>query len=102
MQQELGRALHSDEIVYHLDGDQLNDDLSNLQVVSRAEYMRIHLPRKSARAWSGTEMLIAARLYQGGMNIGEVAVELGTRYGTVRRRLKRLGVLRPSGRRRDC
>jgi DNA-binding NtrC family response regulator len=102
MQQMLGRALHSDEIVYHVDGDQLNDDLSNLQLVSRAEYMRIHVPRNSARAWSVTEMLIAARLYQGGMNIGEVAVQLGTPYGTVRRRLKRLGVLRPSGRRRDC
>jgi hypothetical protein len=98
MQQELGRALHSDEIVYHLDGDQLNDDLSNLQVVSRAEYMRIHLPRKSAHAWSATEVLIAVRLYRSGLNISEVALQIGKPYRATRRRLGRLGILRAPGR----
>ena len=66
MQRVLGRALHSDEIVYHIDGDQLNDEVSNLQVVSRPEYMRIHLPRKSAQPWSATEVHIAVRLYRSG------------------------------------
>jgi hypothetical protein len=94
----LGRVLHPDEIVYHLDGDLLNDDLSNLEVVSRAEYMRIHLPRKSTHPWTATEVAIAVRLYVDGSNISQVAVQLGMPYGIVRRRLNRLGVLRPPGR----
>src|SRR5690349_811596 len=58
VQQKLGRALSSDEVVVHRDGDQLNDDLTNLQVVSRAEYMRVHLPRNSAHTWSARELVI--------------------------------------------
>src|SRR5690349_10149627 len=74
MQQALGRALDSDEIVVHRDGDQLNDDLSNLELVSRAEYMRIHLPKKSAQAWSARDLVAAVWLYLDGMTISEVAL----------------------------
>src|SRR6476646_2871111 len=58
MQQVLGRALHSDEVVVHV-GDPLNDHPSNLQVVSRAEYMRVYLPRMAVQQWS-TQTLVAA------------------------------------------
>lgn len=38
----LGRALKSDEIVHHKDGNIYNNDISNLQVVSRSEHAHIH------------------------------------------------------------
>lgn len=37
-----GRKLRSDEIVHHIDGNKLNNDISNLEVLSRSEHNRIH------------------------------------------------------------
>lgn len=38
MEKELGRKLDPyKEVVYHIDGDNMNNDLSNLEVISRAE-----------------------------------------------------------------
>lgn len=34
--------LTSDEIVHHIDGDKLNNDIENLQVVTREEHCKIH------------------------------------------------------------
>lgn len=76
MQQVLGRALDPDEIVVHRDGDLLNDDLSNLEVVSRAEYMRIHLPRIPVQKWSARDVVAAVWLYTAGMTISEVALHI--------------------------
>lgn len=38
----LGRKLESNEIVHHLDGNKLNNEISNLMIVTRAEHARIH------------------------------------------------------------
>jgi hypothetical protein len=42
MEQHLGRALLTSELVHHRDGDPFNNTLENLQIVSRAEHKRIH------------------------------------------------------------
>lgn len=42
MEQYLGRYLTDDEIVHHVDGNKNNNDISNLQVMTRAEHMRLH------------------------------------------------------------
>jgi hypothetical protein len=42
MEQHLGRELRSDEIVHHKDGDKLNNDISNLEIMTRAEHARHH------------------------------------------------------------
>ena len=42
MEQILGRKLTKDEVVHHIDGNKLNNDPSNLQVMSRAEHTRLH------------------------------------------------------------
>ena len=42
MEQVLGRKLRSDEIVHHIDGNKLNNDPSNLMIVTREEHARIH------------------------------------------------------------
>ena len=42
MEKYLGRPLRSDEIVHHKDGNKQNNDISNLEVVTRAEHINIH------------------------------------------------------------
>lgn len=42
MEQHLGRFLTTDETVHHIDGTRTNNDISNLQVVSRAEHAKLH------------------------------------------------------------
>ena len=43
MEKVLGRKLDYSEVVHHIDGDKWNNDISNLQVLSRSEHIRIHL-----------------------------------------------------------
>ena len=40
MEKELGRKLESNEIVYHIDGDKYNNELSNLEVITRTELLK--------------------------------------------------------------
>ena len=40
MEKELGRKLESNEVVYHIDGNKYNDELSNLEVITRAELLK--------------------------------------------------------------
>lgn len=42
MEKFLGRKLYSSEIVHHIDGDKLNNDIKNLKLVSRKEHIAIH------------------------------------------------------------
>lgn len=43
MEQILGRKLTKNEIVHHIDGNKLNNDPSNLQVMTKAEHTRLHM-----------------------------------------------------------
>lgn len=42
MEQKLGRPLEPNEDVHHIDGDPLNNDLSNLEVVKHGEHQKEH------------------------------------------------------------
>jgi len=42
MEFALGRKLKSNEIVHHIDGNGLNNNISNLQIMSKAEHSRLH------------------------------------------------------------
>ena len=46
MEKELGRSLSSNEVVYHIDGDMRNNDLSNLEVITRRELLRRNHKKK--------------------------------------------------------
>ncbi len=42
MELHLGRALESTEVVHHIDGNKWNNDISNLEVMSQADHVRLH------------------------------------------------------------
>ena len=42
MEEYLGRKLLDNEIVHHIDGNPLNNDISNLQVLTYEEHNRLH------------------------------------------------------------
>lgn len=43
MEQTLGRPLAKGEIVHHKDGNKLNNDPSNLEVMTQSEHVREHI-----------------------------------------------------------
>jgi hypothetical protein len=45
MEGQIGRKLNRKEIIHHIDKNWKNNDLKNLQIMSRAEHVRIHKPR---------------------------------------------------------
>lgn len=49
MEQHLGRKLRSDEIVHHKDHNRANNDISNLEIMTRAEHTRLHARERWAK-----------------------------------------------------
>lgn len=47
MEEKIGRKLSGDEIIHHIDGNKHNNDINNLQIVTRAEHARIHFTKTS-------------------------------------------------------
>ena len=47
MEQTIGRKLNSDEFVHHIDGNKLNNDINNLEIISRSDHGRLHQTGKT-------------------------------------------------------
>ena len=43
-EQKIGRSIESHEQVHHIDGNVLNNNMNNLEVITRAEHMSHHKP----------------------------------------------------------
>jgi hypothetical protein len=48
-EQLMGRPLSCGEIVHHRDGNKLNNDPSNLEVVLQSDHIRFHRPQMMAQ-----------------------------------------------------
>ena len=46
MERYLGRQLTSDEVVHHIDGNKENNQIGNLQILSKAEHAGMHCQRR--------------------------------------------------------
>lgn len=71
MAKELGRELTEDEEVHHIDGDPLNNDVSNLQVLIKEEHWKLHAEENQKYhdkimtcPWCGKEFLWTAQQQQ--------------------------------------
>ena len=51
MEAHIGRYLTDDEAVHHIDYDRSNNDISNLQLMTRAEHSSLHVVRKDSGRW---------------------------------------------------
>ncbi len=72
VEQQLGRKLTQNEVVHHIDGDKLNNDPSNLMVLTRSEHTRLHSTAKRSR-WTEDEKRRAKELKEAGYTTQEVA-----------------------------
>ena len=97
MEKHIRRALKSNELVHHVDGDKNNNNINNLKIVTRAEHNRIHKNGENTQFKDkyqiSQEDII--RLYHKEKNpIHTVAKILGATYGAVLRRMERYGIPR--------
>jgi IS30 family transposase len=90
-----GRKLRSDEIVHHIDGDPLNNDPTNLAVLSKSEHMRLHRLTDNTKRWTEEEKARASELRLTGMTIQEIAWALGRSYSGTRAQLAKAGATSP-------
>lgn len=61
MENELGRSLKNNEDVHHLDGNPLNNDISNLEIRNRGEHQKEHSTKYFDKImkcpWCGKEFI---------------------------------------------
>lgn len=60
MAESIGRPLRSDELVHHKDENRQNNDLSNLEVVTRFEHKVLHRERDLGRRLPGEDNPVVA------------------------------------------
>lgn len=53
MSEFIGRPLQADEVVHHIDGDGLNNDINNLQLLDKREHDRMNVGLNVHARWKG-------------------------------------------------
>lgn len=90
VEQREGQTLGRHEVVHHVDGDSMNNDLANLVVLSRSEHMRIHMLGNRPPRWSIEEKARALYLADAGMTIDAISRIIGRSYAGTRDQLAKL------------
>lgn len=77
MEENLGRLLTDNEVVHHIDGNKLNNNLVNLQLLTISEHAKLHAKENKAEKKllkcpvCGIDFLIAIRNYKYKKNKGQ-------------------------------
>ena len=86
MEQHLGRKLLTTEIVHHIDGDGLNNNISNLELMSQSDHRIEH---SGPFKWDLAEGL---RLNKAGFTDTYIGDKLGVSQATISRCFRRRGI----------
>lgn len=86
MEKHLGRKLSPSEIVHHKDGNGLNNEISNLEIMSQREHRIKH---SGPFKWSLEEAL---ELKDKGYNVTDIGRTLGVSQSSISQAFKRRGI----------
>jgi len=90
VEQREGRTLDRNEIAHHIDHDCMNDEPTNLTILSRGEHQRLHRSGNSHRRWTAKEKQRALTLRKAKIPIQEIALALKRSYSGTRWQLAKL------------
>lgn len=94
MEVKLNRKLGFNEIVHHKDGNKFNNDINNLEVVSRSSHIKMHheiIEKCKEKNTYNIDNVDLAKMYET-MTILEISKMLNIAQMTVWYRLKKIGV----------
>jgi len=63
MEQHIGRKLSKDEVVHHIDEDKMNNDISNLKLMSFGEHTKLHHTGSKRSAETKNKISLARRKF---------------------------------------
>jgi hypothetical protein len=86
VERHLGRKLTPEENVHHIDGDTLNNEPSNLMIVSRGEHMTLHNLERP-RKLSPDDVRLARELREQGLSYRAISDRFSVSESTIRRHL---------------
>lgn len=94
MEQKIGRKLNFNEVVHHIDGNKLNNNIDNLEIISRGNHIKLHpeINKKSIEVNSidlDIEKIIELRKT---MSISEIAKFFNVSNMTIWYRMKKFNI----------
>lgn len=94
MEQKIGRKLNFNEVVHHIDGNKLNNNIDNLKIISRGNHIKLHpeINKKSIEVNSidlDIEKIIELRKT---MSISEIAKFFNVSNMTIWYRMKKFNI----------
>lgn len=88
MEKHLGRYLTDDEVVHHIDRNKLNNDISNLQLMSKCEHKRLH----SGEERKKIDLQYAKSLLDKGYTMEQVSKHLKISQQQLRKKFHKVGI----------
>lgn len=69
MELSIGRKLHRNEVVHHIDEDKLNNNLDNLMIMTRSEHSRMHRMNTTTSEVTKEKLRILGRRNRGTLKL---------------------------------